>query len=127
MLTREDVESFLIRMEEGVQEVEPGIWVLSPETANMVVSYAPPLLILRSKVMELPEDEERRTRLCRKLLELNAGELVHGAYAISGSDVIITDTLPLENLQFSTLQASIDSMEVALASHLEVLSGFRDA
>ncbi len=126
MVTRDDVESFLFRIEEGIEEVEPGMWVLDADSGNVVVSYSPPLLILRSKVMELPEDGERCAKLYRKLLELNAGDLVHGAYAIEGNDVILTDTLPLENLEFTTLQSSVDSIELALVSHLDSLATFRD-
>jgi len=125
MVTREDVESFLLRMEENVEEVEPGMWVVGADSARIVVHHSPPILILRAKVMELPEDEEHCAKLFRKLLELNAGDLVHGAYAIEENDVILTDTLQLENLEFSHLQASMDSIEVALASHLEELAPFR--
>ena len=125
MVTREDVESFLLRMEENVEEVEPGMWVVGSDSAQVVIHHSPPILILRAKVMELPDDEEHCSKLYRKLLELNAGDLVHGAYAIEERDVILTDTLPLENLEFSSLQASVDSIEVALASHLETLSPFR--
>ncbi len=126
MVTRDDVESFLIRMEDSVEEVEPGMWVFGADSGQMVVHYSPPLLILRSKVMALPSDEVQSAKLYRKLLELNAGDLVHGAYAIEGDDVILTDTLPLENLEFSTLQASVDSLELALASHLDSLSVYRE-
>nr|MBA2669164.1 hypothetical protein [Gemmatimonadota bacterium] len=50
---------------------------------------------------------------------------VHGAYGIEDGDVILSDTLELENLDFNEFQASVDSMQVALASHLESLSAFR--
>jgi hypothetical protein len=126
MVTRDDVESFLIRMEDSVEEVEPGMWVFGADSGQVVVHYSPPLLILRSKIMGLPSDESQCAKLYRKLLELNAGDIVHGAYAIEGSDVILTDTLPLENLEFSTLQASIDSIELALASHLDTLAAYRE-
>ena len=127
MVTRDDVESFLLRLEENVEEVEPGMWVVGSNATRVVVHYSPPILILRAKVMDLPEDEEHCAKLFRKLLELNAGDLVHGAYAIEGEDVILTDTLQLENLEFSSLQASIDSIGVALASHLETLASARFA
>jgi hypothetical protein len=125
MVTREDVESFLLRMEEQMEEIEPGMWVIGADSARVVIHHSPPLLILRSKVMELPEDPGQCAKLYRKLLELNAGDLVHGAYAIEGNDVILTDTLQLENLEFSSLQASVDSIEVALAEHLDALSPYR--
>jgi hypothetical protein len=126
MVTREDVESFLLRMEESAEEVEPGMWVLGADSGQIVIHYSPPLLILRSKVMELPTDRNQCSDLFRKLLELNAGDLVHGAYAVEENDVILTDTLQLENLEFTTFQASVDSIELALASHLDTLSAFRE-
>jgi hypothetical protein len=125
MVTREDVESYLLRMEENLEEVEPGMWVLGSEDGGVVVHFSPPLLILRSKVMELPADDSNSAGLYRKLLELNAGDLVHGAYAVEEGDVILTDTLELERLDFGTLQASVDSIQLALASHLDALAAHR--
>lgn len=124
MVTREDVESFLIRMEENIEDVGPGMWVLGGDGGGLVIHYSPPLLLLRAKVMALPE-ATRCVDLFRTLLELNAADLVHGAYGIEGSDVILTDTLELEHLDFNTFQAAVDSIQIALASHLERLAPFR--
>lgn len=127
MVTREDVESFLLRLEEeSVEEVEPGMWVVTQDGASLVVNHTPPLLVLRTKVLEVPKEGSRCTELFRKLLELNASDLVYGAYGIEGDDVILTDSLELEHLDFDTFQSAIDSLQLALASHLETLSPFRD-
>ena len=129
MVTREDVESFLLRMELEVDEVEKGMWVVRPaggDGAGRVVHYSPPLVVLRTKVLDVPEDQERCTGLYRRLLELNATDLVHGAYGIEEGDIILADSLELENLDFNEFQASVDSMQLAVASHLESLSPFRN-
>ncbi|MEX2569700.1 MAG: CesT family type III secretion system chaperone [Gemmatimonadota bacterium] len=126
MVTREDVESFLLRIEENVEEVEPGMWVLGSDAGRFVLHYSPPLLVLRVKILDVPEDNSRCIELFRRLLELNASDLVHGAYAIEEGDVILTDTLELEHLDFNALQSAVDSMQIALASHLESLSPFRE-
>jgi hypothetical protein len=127
MVTREDLESFLFRLEQDSEEVQPGMWIVrsSENGASLVVHHTPPLLLLRAKVMEVPDDERASGKLFRRLLELNATDLVHGAYAIEEGDVILTDTLELENLDFNELQASVDSIQVALASHLDALSPYR--
>jgi hypothetical protein len=127
MLNREDVESFLLRLEQDFDEVEPGMWVLPSgvDGANVVIHLSPPLLLLRVKVMEVPADERSCAGLFRRLLELNAAELVHGAYGIEEGDVILSQSLELENLDFNEFQASVDSIQLALASHLESLSPFR--
>jgi len=77
-------------------------------------------------VMELPESEPRRSELFRQLLEYNARELVHGSYGLEGNHVVLTDTLELENLDFSEFEASFDSITLALASHLATLAPYRE-
>jgi hypothetical protein len=127
MVTREDMESYLLRLEQHFDEVEPGMWVAQAgDGARVVVHLSPPLLLIRAKVLDLPEEEDRCTGLYRRLLELNASDLVHGAYGIEEDEVILSDSLELENLDFNEFQASMDSMQVALASHMETLAPFRD-
>jgi hypothetical protein len=122
MVTRDDVESFLLRMEEDAEEVEPGMWVLGSDRGNVVVHYSPPLLILRAKVLEVPVDDAHSRNLFRKLLELNATDLIHGAYGIEEQDVILSDTLELESVDFAALQATLESIQLALASHLDAIA-----
>ena len=124
MVTREDLESFLLRSEQEYEEVEPGMWTMqSGADARVVIHYSPPLVILRAKVLDVPESDGGRESLFRRLLELNAMDLVHGAYGIEAEDVILSDSLELENLNFNEFQASLDSIQVGLASHLEELYG----
>jgi hypothetical protein len=130
MITREDIQSFFERLYGGnltVMEIEPNIWLLrTPDDAEVVVSYAPPVVILRVRVMELPASEPRRGELFRQLLEYNARDLVHGSYGLEGDHVVLTDTLELENLDFSEFEASFESMTLALASHLGALASYRE-
>ncbi len=130
MITREDIQSWLDRLEGGalrVSEVEPNLWIAKTrDDAEVVAHYAPPVVILRVRVMELPEKEPRRSELFRQLLEYNARELVHGSYGLEGNHVVLTDTLELENLDFSEFEASFDSITLALASHLSALAPYRE-
>ena len=93
MVTREDVESFLLRLEDGVEEVEPGMWVVGSDGERVVVHYSAHLLVLPTNVMRVPKDERRRAELFEKLLQLNASDLVHGAYGVEEGEVILTDTI----------------------------------
>ena len=60
MITREDIQSFLDRLDGGslaVTEVEPNLWLArTADGAEVVVHYAPPVVILRVRVMELPAE-----------------------------------------------------------------------
>jgi hypothetical protein len=130
MITREDIQAWLERIEAGaaaVEELEPNIWrVRMTEGAEVVVHYAPPVVILRVRVMELPASEPRRGELFRQLLELNARELVHGSYGLEGDHIVLTDTLELANLDYNEFEASFDSIALALATHLGALAPYRE-
>ena len=83
MTNREDLESYFIRMGVETDEVDDNMWVLKggEGETDVVVTYAPPVVVLRLKVMDLPEDASNHqlAGLFRKLLELNSSDLVHGS------------------------------------------------
>ena len=130
MVTREDILSYLDRVEGGsveTTEVEPGLWRARTQSgADVVVHYAPPVVILRMRVMEPPASDEKRSGLYRQLLEFNARDLVHGSYGLEGEHVVLTDALELSDLDFSEFEASWDSLTLALASHLSALAPYRE-
>lgn len=130
MVTKEDLQSFVDRLEGGsveAKELEPGLWLVrTTQGAEVVVSYAPPVAILRVRVMEPPTSSDRRGGLFRQLLEFNARDLIHGSYGLEGDHVVLTDALELENLDYSEFEASFDSMTVALSSHMSALAPYRE-
>lgn len=128
MVSREDIESFLIRAEVDFQEIGEGIWyVLTSsneivEKPGIVVNFQPPVVVFRADIRDLPIDDEDQLQLYRRLLELNAIDLVHGAYGLEDGEVILSDTLELENLDFSEFRASLESLALAITSHLPELT-----
>ena len=133
MVTHDDIESFLDRMSAdgvGYAEVKDGIWNVQPAgelNFGVVVHLSPPVVVLRVKVMELPADITRQNALCRRLLEMNATDLLHGAYGIQHDSVILTEALELEHLDFEEFLAAYESITLALASHIRELASFREA
>jgi hypothetical protein len=133
MVTKEDIEAFLDRVSaEGAsyKEVEPGLWVVKPGGAldfDVVVHFSPPVVVLRVKVMELPNEKKALAELSRRLLELNASDLVHGSYGIeqNSNAVVLTEALELSHLDFEEFLAAYESMTLALASHLREIGSFR--
>lgn len=122
MVTREDLESFLLRMEDlEVDEIEEGMYLVRNRGGGppVVVSHSAPLLLLRMKVMDLPEDGIANAELFRALLELNATDVVHGAYGLEEGELILSDTLQLETLDFEELRDSLESIQLAAADHME--------
>ena len=128
MLNREDIESFLIRTEADYQELDEGLWIVHPDGASaerqprILVNYQPPVLVCRADIRDLPIDDEDQLALYRRLLELNAVDLIHGAYGLEDGEVILSDTLELENLDFSEFRATLESLTLALTSHWDSLT-----
>lgn len=129
MVTREDVESFLMRMDLDTEEIGDGLWIArgsDSDGAGLVVNHTPPIVVFRLKVLDVPKDETRCADLYRMLLEWNATDVVHAAYALEEGDVILTGALELENLDFNEFQAMVDSIQLAAASHMERLAPFQE-
>lgn len=131
MVTKEDIEGFLDRLGaegDSYREVEPGLWIVKPGGAldfDVVVHFSPPVVVLHVKVMELPEDKATLATLSRRLLELNASDMVHGSYGIEKSSIVLTEALELSHLDFEEFLAAYESMTLALASHLREIGSFR--
>ncbi|WP_419167224.1 hypothetical protein [Candidatus Palauibacter sp.] len=128
MLNREDIESYLIRTEADFEELDEGLWLVhatgesAEQRPGIVVNYQPPVLVCRADVRALPIDDEDQLALYRRLLELNAVDLIHGAYGLENDEVILSDTLELENLDFSEFRATLESLTLALTTHWDSLT-----
>ena len=123
MATRDNIEHYLIQMEYPFESVEAHMWIIR-NSANVVVTYEPPLVVFRMKLMEIPK--ERREEFFKLLLELNATNLIHGAYGIEGDNVVLIDTLQSEHLDFNEFQASLDALLMASTQDYQKLNAFRD-
>ncbi|MEZ4415366.1 MAG: CesT family type III secretion system chaperone [Gemmatimonadota bacterium] len=128
MVSRDDLESFLIRMDVDYTEVAEGMFVVRSREGGptVVLHHSPPLLVARLKVMTLPE-KNGLADLYRTLLELNATDIVHGAYGIEGDELILSHTLELETLDYHELQASLESLQLAASGHLDRIRSLASA
>ena len=74
MATRDEIEHYLIQTGHPYEAIDTHMWVVR-DAANIVISQAPPLVIFRAKLMDVPQ--HHREEFFRLLLELNASELIH--------------------------------------------------
>lgn len=120
MVTREDLEGYLVRLDADFEEVDDGMFLVRTENggAPIVVHHSDPVLVVRMKVMDLPTDSDGLGDLYETLLRLNATDVIHGAYGIEEGELILSDTLQLGNLDFEELRASLESVQLAASSHL---------
>jgi hypothetical protein len=126
MISREKLEGYLVKLALSFHEAGPGMWVVSDREVgleNLLVQLVEPLVILRIQVMEVPS--AGREQLFEELLKLNASDMIHGAYAVDGKNVLIIDTLEADTMDIEEFKASIDAIGLALAQHYRSLSRYR--
>ncbi|MDR1802980.1 MAG: YbjN domain-containing protein [Treponema sp.] len=122
------IEQYLIELKYSYREVKPNLWLLDDaenSIEGIVVMYADPLVIIQVQVMEIPTLNSHE--LYRKLLELNAGDMIHGAYGLEGNKVVIIDTLRYDTMDYPEFRATLDAISLALTQHYPVLSVYRES
>jgi hypothetical protein len=127
MKTTADIESYLLQMDLPHDEPREGTWIVRGLDGldSMAVTLAGPVVVFRVKLMDIPR--HHREELFRTLLELNATEMMHGAYGIEGDAIVISDALQLENLDYNEFAATVDDITLAVASHHGRLAKFWEA
>jgi hypothetical protein len=126
--TTDDIEAYLLRMQAPFEEIKEGMYLVHAApggSENLVISIGGPVVVFRMKVMEVPK--QAREQLYRMLLELNANEMLHAAYGVEGANIVISDALELENLDYNEFQATVDDILLAVAKHYPKLAAFRAA
>lgn len=112
MATRQDIEIYFDACNFPFEELSEDLWrVESPEDRinNIIVQFADPIIIITIRLFKVPADSN--SSFYRKLLESNATDITHGAYAIDSDDfIVLVDTLQVENLDENELKASIQSI-----------------
>lgn len=116
----EDIKSFVLDM--GIlitkeNEKEELIVVSDEESGikDMIIDCEEPIIIIEQLIMKTPASTEG---LFKRLLQMNR-ELIHGAFVLdeSGENILFRDTLQLENLDKNELEASIQSLQIALSEY----------
>ena len=111
MRTAEDIENYLIAASYPFDRVSENMWRVSDETNDVddiFLIVTGQVLTCQLRLFKLPNREN--TALFRRMLEMNFADLVHGAFAISGDDVLLIEALELDNLDRNELQATVEAM-----------------
>jgi len=124
MKTREDIESYLLKMGVNYDDLGGNIWRLRDEEVdNLLVTLAGPIVVFRLKIMDIPAT--RREALYEILLRLNTTELFHCAFGMEGQAIVLTGALAIENLDYNEFQGVIEEMGMAVSKQYPTLSKFR--
>jgi hypothetical protein len=120
------IERYLIELKMSYRDLGGGMWLVEDDDRGLegvVVMHADPLVVVRVAVMKAPQ--EKRLELFTKLLELNAKDVLHGAYALDGDEIVLVDTLQYETMDLGDFEAALDAVGLALSQHYPILSEYR--
>jgi hypothetical protein len=122
--TSDDLEGYLSRLERPFERVGEGsTYVLAMGAGRPLVALrlSPPVLVLRVEIGAAPAEPELSLALYKKLLELNAGALLHVAYGLQEGRIVLSAALSLENLDLNELEAALADVDLALSEHVPTL------
>ena len=129
-LSLEDIEGYLQKLDRRYEKLDGTLLVsMGHGQSPVALLVVPPVAVLQVGITEAPKDGEAgermasNARLFRKLLELNANDLVHAAYGLEGDRVVLAAALDIDNLGLTELEAVLADMDMALANHVPVLRG----
>jgi len=121
------IEQYLVDLMLTYQKIDANLWLLDDEDHSLqgvAVMQAEPLVIIRAEIMDVPKSN--LLELYTKLLELNATDVIHGAYALDNKKIVLIDTLQYETMDNEDFRAALDSFSLALSDHYPILSKYRE-
>jgi hypothetical protein len=124
----ETVESYLLRSGLQHDNLDDTTWVLELDDARksrIVARIQDPIILFSTPLFDISDGTPALESLFRTLLELN-GELMHSAYALQESHVVLSGAQEIENLDLNEFQAVIDDMTMALDTHREALGRWNE-
>lgn len=124
--SNEDLEGYLHRLERRFERAEDGTYFVSIGADRPLVALriAAPVLVAQVDIGLAPVDDAAAAPLFHKLLVLNATALVHAAYGIEGSSIVLSAALALQNLDLNELEAVLADLDMALATQVPTLREF---
>lgn len=120
--TAEDVENYLLQLNRRFEN-DAGTYIVSggADQPPIAIRVAPPIVAIRVAIGPVPKDQEHQIKLFQRLLELNATDLMHVAYGIDDSTVVLSSALALDNLDVNELESTLADLDLALARHIAML------
>ncbi|NUP10563.1 MAG: hypothetical protein HOW73_31325 [Polyangiaceae bacterium] len=123
----DDVETYLLNLGRTFEKREVNgssatFLITSPDTPVMAIRVAPPIVAINVNIGPTPTDEGHQLRFFRKLLELNASDLMHASYGLENGSIVLSAALALDNLDANELEATLSDIDVAIVRHTKELA-----
>jgi hypothetical protein len=121
MASEEDLEAYLRRLDRRFEKVGDHMYLVSlgPNQPAAVLRVATPVVVVQVDVAEAPSGAPGlEAKLFRRLLELNASDLLHAAYGIEKGRIVIDAALDLDTLDLGELEGVLANIDLAVAEHV---------
>ena len=121
MATASDVEAYLRRLDRTFEKVGEDTFVvgLGRGQPPAVLKLSLPVLVAQVDVAEAPGNNPAlEAKLFRRLLELNATDLVYVAFGIDAGRIVIDAALELSTLDLNELDGVLANLDLAIAEHV---------
>jgi phage shock protein A len=121
------IEQYLVNLLLTYQKIKDNLWLLDDEEHSLhgvAIMHADPFVIFRAEIMDSPKNN--LLELYTKLLELNAVDVIHGAYALEKKKIVLLNTLQYDTMDYEEFRATLDSFSFALTQHYPILLNVND-
>jgi hypothetical protein len=117
----DDLEAFLHRLDRAFEKVDAQTYLvrLGPDLPPAVLRIAAPVLVVQVDVAEAPTGKPAlEAKLFRRLLELNATDLVYVAFGLEQNRIVLDAALELVSMDLNELEAVLANLDLALAEQV---------
>lgn len=117
----DDLAGFLNRLDRTFEKVDAETYLVSlgVNQPRAVLRLAPPVLVVQVDIAEAPRDNPPlEAKLFRRLLELNASDLVYVAFGIDHGHIVLDAALDIATMDLSELEAVLANLDLAIGEHV---------
>lgn len=129
--TIQDLEAYLQASGRPIEKTDETTFVLVPraEIQPLVAVMADgPVVIITVAIGPAPKGTAAmQAGFFRRLLELNATDLLYCSYGLRGDNIILSSAHELENLDMNELLAILADIDLALNRHIKELVALSEA
>ncbi len=121
MDTAELVEGLLMEVGFPFEELEQGMWLVTDQSGGIraVVTASGPVVDIRIRLAALPDPPPQD--LLVTLLELNATELLYGAYGLDNGAVVLVEVFTSRHLDLELFREALDALFMSVATQRGII------
>ena len=121
---RDDVERFLEARGRAFTILDDATFLvtLAPQQPPAVLRVQSPVVVVQLDVGKVEfQSLASECAFYRKLLELNATDLLHASYGLDKNQVLLSAALEFDHLDENELEAALSDVALALVNHIPML------